>query len=188
MRSNMCLNGVHLIRKQRATCLSDLLIIISKGLQCDGWFNVFMSSTESFWTNLLTDTEPVRLTCLPGQRTTASMPLEPTPPYTDQHSSIRGAIRVISSSVVLGKNTWSRTWKAGVSATDGQLGLASCAKLKSLKGQDVTDLIPPTLSERKVKQPPLSFLEESFSIFILKCNYRLLNGRRRPNCTHVIFH
>lgn len=73
-------------------------------------------------------------------------------------------------------------------AAHGQLGLASRAKLKSLKGQDVTYLIPPTLSERKVKQPPLSFLEESFSVFILKCNYRLLNGRRRPNCTHVIFH
>ena len=155
-----------------------------------------VSSVESSWTDFSTDTEPVRLTCLQGRRTAPCTPLKPRYTPAHQHSSTEGAIIIVISSSVVSmynylikkkKNTWSQVLEQWVAASDRQLGPASRVRLKSLKGQHVRP--DPTHSVPEEQSCCLSFfLEESFSIFILICNYRLLNGRRRPICTHVIFH
>lgn len=78
--------------------------------------------------------------------------------------------------------------KRGVSSGDGALLAVSGVALNHSKEQRVNFLMVPTWRQKSKAAAVLFFLEESFSIFILKCNYRLLNGRRRPICTHVIFH
>lgn len=54
-----------------------------------------------------------------------------------------------------------------------------CGRLKPSEALQDVYVIPPV--PRQKKWLLLFFLEKSFSIFIVKCNYRLLNWRRRPH-------
>ena len=121
----------------------------------------------------------VRLTCLQLQATAPCMP--PGHPYT--HIDIGSCstclwcmtVQYQTVQVVLKPPVLSRT-----------SGTSHLWEVKTLKGESCL-IFDPTHCETEKSSSCLLFffflllLEESFSIFIPKCNYRLLNGRRRPN-------
>lgn len=119
--------------------------------------------------------------------------LTPHVPLTAINRRGRSPPFVVGMSDCPDKNTYSQTLRLFVAFSDWRLEATTHTKLKSLKGRHNNYLILTHSQKSKAAASVFFFFlffffEESFSVFILKCNYRLLNGRRRPICTHVIFH